>query len=75
MGLPMNENATSSTYYRKFVDKGGRIIAVRVPAEMNKDMEARARSRGMTYSGYLMNALYWYMRHEDEGITGELADD
>lgn len=52
------------TAYSQYVDKGGRIIAVRIPPEINRELELRTDKRGLTVTSYIKTALYWYMRNE-----------
>lgn len=52
------------TAYSQYADKGGRVIAVRIPPEINRELELRTKKRGLTMTSYVKTALYWYMRNE-----------
>lgn len=67
MGRPKYANNKRSGKYAQLVENGWRIVAVRIPPEMNLELTAKAKEKGMSFASYIKNALYWYMRREDAG--------
>lgn len=61
MGRPKKREDTA---YAKYVASGGRVLGLHVPAEMNRELELRAKKRGLPLASYVKTALYWYMRNE-----------
>lgn len=61
MGVPRKRNDTA---YARYVNNGGRIVAIRIPPEMAREFEKRTVKRGLTATAYIKAALYWYMKKE-----------
>lgn len=66
-----------ATAYSRYIDKGGRIVAVRIPPEMAHEFEERTAKRGLTATAYIKIALYWYMKEEalEEQLNQLVTDD
>lgn len=69
MGVPRKRNDTA---YARYVNNGGRIVAIRIPPEMASELEMRTKKKGLSVTGYIKTALYWYMKKE--AVTEEQWD-
>lgn len=68
MGRPRGStNSRRSVKYAQLTEMGWRIVAIRIPPEMNLELTAKAKEKGMSFTSYIKNALYWYMQREDAG--------
>lgn len=61
MGIPRKRD---DTQYARYVAKGGKIVALRIPPNLVTQLTERTEKRGMTFQAYIQFALSDFMQRE-----------